>query len=128
MVMGLVGFIVIADTLEAFEASAKALEHAPEKLQREGLMTVPHFISYMLVPLSVGMFPHLFQHWLTAKSAKSFRLTVIAHPICIMIVWVPCILIGIWGCRLTCSRGFFPPKTLPGPDGPTETRIQTQCQ
>ena len=63
-------------------------------------MTVPHFISYMLVPLSVGMFPHLFQHWLTAKSAKSFRLTVIAHPICIMIVWVPCILIGIWAAGL----------------------------
>jgi SSS family solute:Na+ symporter len=42
------------------------------------------------------MFPHLFQHWLTARSAKSFRLSLIAHPICIMIVWLPCILIGIW--------------------------------
>ena len=42
------------------------------------------------------MFPHLFQHWLTAKSAKSFKLTVVAHPICIAIVWVPCVLIGIW--------------------------------
>ncbi|GIT38202.1 MAG: hypothetical protein Ct9H300mP7_1230 [Verrucomicrobiota bacterium] len=63
-------------------------------------MTPAHFMSYMLVPLSVGMFPHLFQHWLTAKSAKSFRLTVVAHPICIMIVWVPCILIGIWAAGL----------------------------
>jgi SSS family solute:Na+ symporter len=43
------------------------------------------------------MFPHLFQHWLTARSAKTFKLTVVAHPIFIMIVWVPCILIGIWG-------------------------------
>jgi len=42
------------------------------------------------------MFPHLFQHWLTAKSAKSFRLAVIAHPTLIMIVWVPCILLGVW--------------------------------
>jgi SSS family solute:Na+ symporter len=42
------------------------------------------------------MFPHLFQHWLTAKSAKSFKLTVVAHPVFIMIVWLPCILIGIW--------------------------------
>ena len=50
----------------------------------------------MFIPLSVGMFPHLFQHWLTAKSAKAFKLTVIAHPICIMIVWVPCVLIGLW--------------------------------
>ena len=54
------------------------------------------FLSYGLVPLSVGMFPHLFQHWLTARSARTFRLSIIAHPIFIMIVWVPCILIGIW--------------------------------
>jgi SSS family solute:Na+ symporter len=42
------------------------------------------------------MFPHVFQHWLTARDAKSFRLTVVAHPLCIMIVWMPCILIGVW--------------------------------
>ncbi len=54
------------------------------------------FLTYMFIPLSVGMFPHLFQHWLTAKSAKSFKLSVIAHPILIMLVWVPCVLIGVW--------------------------------
>ncbi len=54
------------------------------------------FLSYMLIPLSVGMFPHLFQHWLTAKSARSFRLSVVAHPLLIMLVWVPCVLIGVW--------------------------------
>jgi len=113
MVMGLVGFLVIADGLGGLaEASKKALENDPDKLSREGLMTVPHFISYMLVPLSVGMFPHLFQHWLTAKSAKSFRLTVIAHPICIMIVWVPCILIGIWAAGLHAAGELRVP-TLP---------------
>ena len=63
-------------------------------------------MTYMLVPLSVGMFPHLFQHWLTAKSAKTFRLTIIAHPIFIMIVWVPCILIGIWA----MGEGINPPR------------------
>lgn len=54
------------------------------------------FLSYLFIPLSVGMFPHLFQHWLTAKSAKSFRLSVVLHPLLIMAVWVPCVLIGIW--------------------------------
>jgi len=54
------------------------------------------FLTYMLIPLSVGMFPHLFQNWLTARSARAFRLTVVAHPLCIMIVWVPCVLIGVW--------------------------------
>ena len=59
-------------------------------------MSKMRFFTYLLVPLSVGMFPHLFQHWLTARSAGSFKLPVVAHPIFIMIVWVPCVLIGIW--------------------------------
>ena len=54
------------------------------------------FLTYFFVPLSVGMFPHLFQHWLTAKSANSFKLAVVAHPIFIMLVWVPCVLLGVW--------------------------------
>ena len=59
-------------------------------------MSKTKFFSYLLIPLSVGMFPHLFQHWLTAKSAKTFKLPVIAHPVFIMIVWVPCVLVGVW--------------------------------
>jgi SSS family solute:Na+ symporter len=61
------------------------------------------FLTYFFIPLSVGMFPHLFQHWLTAKSAKAFRLTVVAHPLFILIVWVPCVLIGTW------ATGILPP-------------------
>lgn len=64
--------------------------------QREYGIPPLMFLTYMFIPLSVGMFPHLFQHWLTAKSAKSFRLTLIAHPLCILVVWVPCVLIGAW--------------------------------
>ncbi len=65
------------------------------------------FVTYLFIPLSVGMFPHLFQHWLTARSARAFKLTVIAHPICIMIVWVPCVLIGTW------ATGLLPPGVPP---------------
>lgn len=54
------------------------------------------FFTYLFIPLSAGMFPHLFQHWLSARSARAFRLTMIAHPICILIVWLPCVLIGTW--------------------------------
>jgi SSS family solute:Na+ symporter len=72
--------------------------HPIKKVQIPRQVGVPlvMFISYLLIPMSVGMFPHLFQHWLTAKSAKAFKLTLFAHPICIMIVWVPCVLIGVW--------------------------------
>lgn len=63
------------------------------------------FFTYLFIPLSVGMFPHLFQHWLTARSARSFRLTVIAHPLCIIIVWVPCVLIGAWATSAVIADG-----------------------
>ncbi len=79
-----------------------------------------HFFSYLFIPLSVGMFPHLFQHWLTAKSAKSFRLAVILHPILIMIVWIPCILVGVWatsamiGGKPVVPYGFANPNAVLG--------------
>lgn len=74
------------------------------------------FFTYLLVPLSVGMFPHLFQHWLTAKSAGSFKLPVVAHPLFIMIVWVPCVLIGVWatsGVNPETGRALFAPHFPP---------------
>ncbi|MHC4512072.1 MAG: sodium:solute symporter family protein [Planctomycetota bacterium] len=97
MVVGLLAFILVANSLGGLEAATLAVKNnAPDRLAREGTIGHLQFLTYMFVPLSVGMFPHLFQHWLTAKSAKTFRTTVIAHPIFIMIVWVPCVLIGIW--------------------------------
>ena len=77
------------------------------------------FLTYFFVPLSVGMFPHLFQHWLTAKSANSFKLAVVAHPICIMIVWAPCVLLGVWmtsatlpGSPVPIISDHFPPNAV----------------
>lgn len=107
MVLGLVTFLVIARKLGAaagLDESAGLLEclraasaSIPEDhLTRSSHFTKLHFATYIFVPLSVGMFPHLFQHWLTAKSDQSFKLPVVVHPIFIMVVWVPCVLIGSW--------------------------------
>ncbi len=100
MITGVIAFWMIASRLGGLQAASNMVlnneTYGAQRLAREGLIGHGQFLSYCLIPLSVGMFPHLFQHWLTAKNAKSFRLTVIAHPIFIMIVWVPCILIGIW--------------------------------
>ncbi|MCH9655556.1 MAG: sodium:solute symporter family protein [Planctomycetes bacterium] len=68
------------------------------------------FLTYFFVPLSVGMFPHLFQHWLTARSAATFKLPVVAHPLFIMVVWVPCVLVGVWATSATLNGApMFPP-------------------
>ncbi len=107
MATGIVAFIMIARAIdpgttglhESMVAASKRVaenEASRALLAREGIIGRLQFLTYDFIPLSVGMFPHLFQHWLTARSAKAFRLTVVAFPLCIMIVWVPCILIGIW--------------------------------
>ncbi|MDH3583342.1 MAG: sodium:solute symporter family protein [Phycisphaerae bacterium] len=104
MVMGVVTFTLIAKAMGGLAAaSEKVLEVSPKHAGREGMIGQLHFLSYIFIPLSVGMFPHLFQHWLTARSAKTFRLTVIAHPVFIAIVWIPCVLIGMWAAGLAAA-------------------------
>ncbi|MCS7465964.1 sodium:solute symporter family protein [Stieleria sp. ICT_E10.1] len=73
-----------------------ATVEAPEKFRTRERMDPWLFLTYMLIPFSVGMFPHLFQHWLTARDANAFKLSVVAHPVFILIVWIPCVLIGVW--------------------------------
>ena len=94
IIVCLVAFITLADALGGAEAASEAAK--PERLIREGTFEPLHFVSYVFIPLSVGMFPHLFQHWLTAKSGRTFKAPVVLHPVLIMIVWVPCVLIGVW--------------------------------
>ena len=38
-----------------------------------------------------------FAHWLTARSARTFRYPVVFYPICIAIVWIPTVLLGVMG-------------------------------
>ena len=51
------------------------------------------------------MFPHVYQHWLTARSAASFKPMLVLHPICTMLVWLPCVLIGVWATAATLPDG-----------------------
>ncbi len=118
MILGAVTLFIIADKLGGAEAaSQRVAELRPDLLVRGAVAGHPahighlQFLSYLFVPLSVAMFPHLFQHWMTARSAKTFRATVIMHPVFIMIVWVPCILLGIWA-----STAVFNGKLIVPPD------------
>ena len=114
MVLGVVTFYVIATKLGGqndFMSNLRALgESIPEDKATRAHMSQVKFFTYILIPLSVGMFPHIFQHWMTAKSASSFKLPVVFHPIFILIVWLPCVLVGTW------ATGSLIPEdmTLPG--------------
>jgi SSS family solute:Na+ symporter len=114
MVLGVVAFFVIAKQLGGRESLIENLRAASQAVEKD-LMTRTDisklvFLTYMLIPFSVGMFPHLFQHWLTAKSAESFKLPVVAHPIFIMLVWAPCVMIGVWA---TIEAAGIPPTVPP---------------
>ena len=118
MLLGIVTFYVLAARLggsdgglmENMRAASAKVDAA--KLTREGFIGKAEFATYFFIPLSVGMFPHLFQHWLTAKKASSFKLSVVLHPAFIAIVWVPCVLLGVWA----TAKGAVPPVFY-GPEG-----------
>src|SRR6056297_2210989 len=113
MILGVVTFYVIANRVgrqDGFFENLKFLGNAiPESHATRVEMSKTKFFTYLLIPLSVGMFPHLFQHWMTAKSANTFKVPVIFHPVFIMIVWVPCVLVGIW------AQGSLMPSMPPKP-------------
>lgn len=116
MILGVVTFVVVANRLGgqvSFLDNLRVLgQSIPINRATRVDMSKTLFFTYLLIPLSVGMFPHLFQHWMTAKSAASFKIPVICHPLFIMIVWVPCVLVGVW------ATGEFAPKLplIPGTD------------
>lgn len=113
MIFGVITFVLIANKLgqqDNFLANLQTLGNSiPDAHASRSQMSHTIFLSYLLIPLSVGMFPHVFQHWMTARGARTFQLPVIMHPIFIMIVWVPCVLVGAW------AQGNLIPDSPPKP-------------
>jgi len=113
MVLGALAFWLIVRELGGLESAlGRVADRDPDALVL-GVGTRPlTMLTYACLPLSVGMFPHIFMHWLTARRAESFRLPIVAYPICIVIVWVPSVLLGVLG-----------RAEIPGLDGPAASSI-----
>jgi solute:Na+ symporter, SSS family len=91
-------FYVISSNMGGFESAMKQVsEQHPELLIRGDKIKPLELFTYSFIPFSVGMFPHLFNHWLTAKRARAFQQTLVFYPIAIAIVWVPSVLLGMLG-------------------------------
>lgn len=96
LTLGFIAFWVIVDKLGGLTAAMTRLAAThPDMLVRGEHIKPLQLLTYTCIPLSVGMFPHMFIHWLTAKSAASFRPTIAFYPVCIAIVWVPSVLLGV---------------------------------
>lgn len=125
LIAGVVAFWLISSKLGGAAAATQAvLEAHPEKLVRSGSFAPLDFFLYGLIPVSIGVFPHIFQHWLTAKSADTFKLTIVAHPFFTIFVWAPCILIGIWA-----TAALMPDGSLVVPlDHPPNSELATMVE
>ena len=55
------------------------------------------FWSYTLIPLSSIMFPHMAMMCFSARRVTAFKRTVIAYPIAILVIWLPCVFLGVMG-------------------------------
>ena len=98
MTLGAVTFVYVATSMGGLSAAlARVAETDPGLLTRGDNFSPVKYITYSFIPLSAGMFPHLFMHWLTAGKLRNFRTTVVAYPICIAIVWIPSVLLGVLG-------------------------------
>lgn len=113
MGLGAVTFVVIVRSLGGLGAALGEVD--PALLMHGDRIPVSMLVSYTLIPLSVGMFPHIFMHWLTAKNEQAFRLPVIAYPLCIAVVWLPSVLLGVLGT-----------SQIPGLQGPAANSVLLQ--
>ena len=95
MTLGGITFFVITSRMGGFS-------NAISKVDTGLLMQTEHIkplelLTYLCIPLCVGMFPHIFSHFLTAKDVGTFRYAIILYPLCIAVVWIPSVLLGILG-------------------------------
>ena len=95
MTLGGATFFIIVHKMGGLSATLGKV--APDLLVLGTHIKPLELLTYTCIPLSVGMFPHIFMHWLTAESARTFRYPVMWYPICVAIVWIPSVLLGILG-------------------------------
>ncbi len=100
---GAVAIILISGRIGGFSAAMESLlasETTAPLLTRER-MPPRLFFSYMFIPLSTIVFPHISIFCLTAKKMSQFKKTVIWYPMCILAIWLPCVFLGVLANAMT---------------------------
>lgn len=105
MIIGVCSFVVIVGNLgqgssffENLRLLASKVAEDEELKSRFARTSISQsaFLTYMLIPVSVAMFPHVTMHWLTARSVETFKTTIVYYPLCILCVWLPTVLLGAY--------------------------------
>ncbi len=102
MIVGILAFILLGDRLGGFsEITGKALSAKEQLFMRAGNFTPREWFSYFLIsPLAVIVFPHVFMKLLIGKKAVSLKRLTFWYPIMVLLTWPPVIYIGVWGAVL----------------------------
>jgi SSS family solute:Na+ symporter len=102
LVFGVIAVGVIGSGMGGFRAAVEGLGSAPATswlLTRERFSPYA-FFSYTFIPLSAIAFPHILIFCLTAKRMVQFKKTVIFYPLCILLIWSPCVFLGVMANRV----------------------------
>ncbi|HSF25034.1 MAG TPA: sodium:solute symporter family protein [Blastocatellia bacterium] len=100
---GAIALAVIGAGMGGFQQSAEELLASPATaslLSRERVSPL-FFFSYTFIPLSSIAFPHITIFCLTARKMNQFKRTVILYPICMLVLWLPCVYLGVMANRMT---------------------------
>ena len=84
---GMGGFAPAVERLLSNPATAALLTR--ERISPE------YFFSYTFIPLSAIAFPHIGIFCLTARRMSQFRRTVVLYPLCLLVIWLPCVFLGV---------------------------------
>ena len=95
MTLGAITFFIIIKRMGGFSNALATVD--TDLLMQTNHIKPLELLTYTCIPISVGMFPHIFTHFLTAKDVGSFRYPIIFYPICVAIVWIPSVLLGMFG-------------------------------
>jgi SSS family solute:Na+ symporter len=103
LVFGVIALGVIGSGMGGFRASAEALANADATkwLVTRERFSPYQFFSYTFIPLSAIAFPHILIFCLTAKKMVQFKKTVIFYPLCILLIWLPCVFLGVMANRVS---------------------------
>ena len=102
LVFGVIAIGVIGAGMGGFRSAVESLGSSPATswlLTRERVSPY-YFFSYTFVPLSAIAFPHILIFCLTAKRMAQFKKTVIFYPLCILLIWMPCVFLGVMANRV----------------------------
>lgn len=97
LTFGTLAFVLISRKLGGFDEIIARLASEPKTTPLLTRQRIPleEFFSYTFIPLSAIMFPHMAIMCMTAERVTHFRKTVIFYPLCIMLIWLPSVLLGV---------------------------------